>query len=309
MSLPASDLEALLPAWAGLIRQLRNTLLNQSPPPSLSLHAPSSASTLKLALQSLFREDNGALPNAVFVDCLLFYNPKAIYDTILNGLAGWKAEYSSTLEGAQNWDGRVDEIQDVLVEDESEEQPAKRRRLQWDTTELPAAQRAKGALAGHMDDSLAAFLEGLHAIYRLAAEIEPAGSSTPRYIVFHHAERLVNISQAAATAGATALEDSVNEGTFFAALTRLSELVSVTSMELSLYSHLLNQTGKPIVPIFVSELDYFKYRPRMGRALEPGPAALFHVPNLQKDGKISNALNMLLAVLTWHFRRGQSAFS
>lgn len=217
-ALPATS---LCPTWAPLLSQLKATLFNESPPPCATIHA-SNASTLNLLLRSLLSEldETCTLPRYVFVDCLICHSPKSIYDHILNTLANWEPKYSSALSGAQNWDGRVD-----LPEGEDEERPSKRRRLAWDTTELPAPSLAKGALGGHVDDSLSAFLEGLGAVFQIDQELDDRAAALPRFILFENAERLANMSQTATTAGITALEDNVNEGAFLAALTRLSELV------------------------------------------------------------------------------------
>ena len=218
---PAAGLPPICPTWAPLLAQLKATLFNEAPPPCATIHASNASSTLNLLLRSLLSEldDTSVLPRYVFVDCLILHSPRAIYDHILNTLASWQPRYCSTLGGAQNWDGRVD----LLERDD--ERPNKRARLDWDTTEAPAPSLGKGALGGHVNDSLAAFLEGLQAIFRIDSELETQQKALPRFILFENAERLANMSQTAATAGITALEDNVNEGAFLAALTRLTELV------------------------------------------------------------------------------------
>lgn len=215
---------ALFPTWAPLLSQLKASLFTESPPPCATIHA-SNASALNLLLRSVLSEldQTSVLPRYIFVDCVIVHSPKAIYDHILNEFASWNPKYSASLGGAQNWDGRVD------LPEMEDRRPSKRAKLDWDTTETPVPSLAKGALAGHVDDSLAAFLEGLQAMFKIDAELESQNQRTgalPRFVLFENAERLANTSQTATTAGVTALEDNVNEGAFLAALTRLGELVS-----------------------------------------------------------------------------------
>lgn len=96
------------------------------------------------------------------------------------------------------------------------------KRRVWDTDALPeesggASAAAKGALGGHVNDSLAAFIEALQKCFEL--------DDQPKFIVFEHAERLLPMSHATGIAS-NAIEAGVHDGAFLAALSRLGELVS-----------------------------------------------------------------------------------
>jgi hypothetical protein len=219
-SLPYEALYATFQSIQDQLSALRLQLSTSShaTPRQVYVHAPFSPSVTSLVLHSLLdtNENESILPSAAFVDCLIQYQPRVIYDSILNALAGWSSVWSDALGGAQNWNGRTEGFE---VEEDPE---TGQRRIHWDTTRPPVVSTARGALAGHSSDSLGAFIEGLQALYALEPD-----HTFPKFIVFFHAHQLLYMSHATASAAVNqVVESGTNDGTFLAALSRLGELVS-----------------------------------------------------------------------------------
>lgn len=198
------QLAILLPTLSTTITQLQTQLHPAHPTRLLHLHAPFQPDLTSVLLRALLRSTQH-----VFVDCITCHTPRLIYDVALNALAQWRPRFSQRHAGALNWDGQLDGFHP------QQDGPSIEPRV-WDTELLPEESSAKGALAGHANDSLAAFIEGLQTIFELDQE--------PKFLVFERAERLSTMSHAAATS-TNAIEPGVHDGAFLAALSRLGELV------------------------------------------------------------------------------------
>jgi hypothetical protein len=187
-----------------------------APPRQIYIHAPFSPSVTSLVLHALLdaSENESAFPSAAFIDCMISYSPRLIYDSVLNALAGWTPEWDDSLDGAPNWDGRTQSFN--LVEDASG-----KKRVRWNKRLPIIVPKGRNALTGHANDSLGAFLDGLKALYTLETE-----AIHPKFIVFCNAEQLLPMTHAPAAATASsARETGTQDGAFMAALSRLGELV------------------------------------------------------------------------------------
>ena len=193
--LDRQTLRELLPSLAPTIDLIAAHLA--LPPPVLFVHAPSSTALVPLLIRALAP----ARELCVHLDCIELHEPRLIYDRALNGLAGWDVGYAEKYGGVPNWDGR---------------EASARKRGRWDPEERPPSDTAKGAVGVHANDAMAAFIAALQRIFALDAD------DRPRFLVFDHAERLVQLHDGSAGAGIAA---HVNEGAFLAALSRLGEFV------------------------------------------------------------------------------------
>jgi hypothetical protein len=187
-----------------------------SPPRQIYIHAPFSPSVTSLVLHSLLdaSDNESAFPAAAFVDCMISYSPRLIYDSVLNALAGWTPEWNDGLDGAPNWDGRTQGFD--IVEDVTG-----KKRVRWNKRLPTVVPKGRNVLTGHANDSLGAFLDGLKALYTLEPE-----ANHPKFIIFRNAEQLLPMTHAPAAATASsARETGTQDGAFMAALSRLGELV------------------------------------------------------------------------------------
>lgn len=196
--LDAQTLRELLPSLAPTIELIAAHLA--LPPPVLYVHAPSSTALAPLLIRALAPSHE----LCVHLDCVELHEPRLIYDRALNGLAAWDVGYEERYGGVPNWDGR---------------EASARKRGRWDPEERPLNDTAKGAVGVHADESMSTFIAALQRVFTLDAEdTEPR----PRFLIFDHTERLAHLHDG--TIGA-AIAAHINEGAFFAALSRLGEFV------------------------------------------------------------------------------------
>ena len=221
MELTADQLPALLPSLQPFAAELQLRLT--APPPVLHVHSTYAPAITSAVLRAVLSSDASSIaPRAVFLDCVALHSARLIFDTALNGFAAWTPAFDAEVDGAENWDGRIEGLTVAGTDSEDEERPRKRKRVEWDASILPELASNRGALAGHLDDSVAAFIEGL----QLMDTIFPEASKTPRFLVFEHADRLLSINTGTSSALSHVVESGVNDGAFLAAMSRLAELVS-----------------------------------------------------------------------------------
>lgn len=249
--LPPEQVALLLPALRETISELQDAVNASHPTRLLHIHAPFEPYITSLLLRSVLRDSQTA-----FLDCIVHNSPRLIYDAALNSLAHWQPSFNSSFNGALNWDGQLEGF-DV------DDQDSSNRRVWRDTHNTPEDSGSRGPLAGHANDSLAAFIEALQSLFKI--------DQRPKFLVFEHADRLLHMTHGA-TSSSNAIEAGIHDGAFLAALTRIGEL-----------------TGQVIVPVFVSERDHRSYQPPMGRALEPTPTQVVSVPRLQDRGMSTTA--------------------
>lgn len=201
--LPTEQLKILLPTLRESLDQLHNALDPHYPTRLLHLHSPFQPQLTSILLRAFLKPHQH-----VFVDCVALHSPKLIYDVVLNGLAQWSPVFSSEFHGALNWNGQLEYHTHLDY--------LNQQRRVWDTEMLPEVTGAKGALAGHYNESLASFLEGLQKLFEL--------DTRPKVIIFESAHRLLPMAHTSATTS-NALEPGVHDGAFLAAMTRLGEFV------------------------------------------------------------------------------------
>lgn len=200
-----------VPSWTAFVAEL--TALVRSPSPPTCIYVQSLLSDLDLAcslVRAIFAQlDRGCLPRAVAVDLVEATSPRALFDRALDEFAGWTPRWNTV--GVECWDGRT--------EGASAGSSSKRRKLyhsgdpdlptlEWDL-ETPRSTKTRGFIGQRINDSIDAFFDGLRKVEDLGRR-HGETSSSPRFLVLEHADRL----------------RAWNDGHFLASVTRLRDLVS-----------------------------------------------------------------------------------